>query len=293
MSLVNPALSLFPGTLLCEKPTVKRAWLLGGFGLALVMAAAGVGAFLAVQRNHEQDESKSRQVDDRALSENMVQLPGAAFTMGSDDDPSQEPKHQASVKPFAMDATEVTVEAYARCVSAGGCTPAGKQHDDCNAKRNAAPDEPINCVTFAQASAYCSWRGARLPTEEEWEYAARGKQGRIHPWGDGHPKDRACYLRKLRGQLTCSVASHPADRTPEGIFDLGGNLAEWTTSAYCYYDGSHCKPGYRVTRGGSWDMVNPSYVRSAFRDFVPDTAWGYNLGFRCVKDGQDPVSKSE
>jgi formylglycine-generating enzyme required for sulfatase activity len=248
------------------------------------MLAVGTGAFIAVRANREQEPNIANSADVSAGRSQMVSLPGGTFQMGSEQAVSQKPVHAVTVKTFAMDRTEVTVDAYAKCVSAGGCSPAGTGHDDCNAKRDASGDEPINCVTFPQAEAYCEWRHARLPTEEEWEYAARGKEGRVHPWGDGHPKNRACYLRKPAGQRTCSVASHPVDKTPEGIFDLGGNVAEWTTSAYCNYDGSDCKPGHRVTRGGSWDMLNPAYVRSSFRDFVPDAAWGYNLGFRCVKD---------
>jgi formylglycine-generating enzyme required for sulfatase activity len=212
----------------------------------------------------------------------MIQLPGGTFTMGSDRVPDEKPPHAVKVASFSMDVTEVTLDAYARCVEAGACPPAGKGHADCNASRNARGSEPVNCVTLAQAKAYCAWRKARLPTEEEWEYAARGKQGREYPWGEGHPKDHACYDRKRQGQRTCEVGSRPGDRTPEGILDLGGNVAEWTTSPYCRYDGGRCKAGHRATRGGSWDVENPSFVFATFRDFVPDTAWGYNLGFRCV-----------
>jgi formylglycine-generating enzyme required for sulfatase activity len=151
---------------------------------------------------------------------------------------------------------------------------------------------PVNEVTWQGAREYCAWRGARLPTEAEWEAAARGREGRIYPWGNAPPTaDRAVFGRGRGG--TAPVGSHPAGATPEGVHDLAGNVAEWTSSSYLPYpyrgDDGREDPqagGERVTRGGDhvFDST-PEKLRAAFRGgFSRAPAVGHrHIGVRCAK----------
>jgi iron(II)-dependent oxidoreductase len=151
---------------------------------------------------------------------------------------------------------------------------------------------PVNEVTWNGARAYCGWRGARLPTEAEWEAAARGREGRRYPWGDEAPTaERAVFAR--RSNETEPVGSRPAGATPDGIQDLAGNVAEWTSSLYRPYpyrtDDGREDPearGERVTRGGDHVFdVSPEKLRGAFRGgFSRATDVGHrHIGFRCAR----------
>jgi formylglycine-generating enzyme required for sulfatase activity len=151
---------------------------------------------------------------------------------------------------------------------------------------------PVNEVTWNGARSYCAWRGARLPTEAEWEAAARGREGRIYPWGDQPPNAlRAVFGR--RSNETEPVGGRPAGATPEGVHDLAGNVAEWTSSLYWPYpyraDDGRENPaagGERVTRGGDhvFDSA-PEKLRGAFRaGFSRAVAVGHrHIGFRCAR----------
>ncbi|MBI4706179.1 MAG: SUMF1/EgtB/PvdO family nonheme iron enzyme, partial [Deltaproteobacteria bacterium] len=134
----------------------------------------------------------------------MVSIPPGTFEMGSNDGGGDEkPVHSVTVAAFEMDPTEVTVAQYRKCVSDGGCSePSG-----CNWEESGRDDHPVNCVDWQQAGAYCAWAGKRLPWEEEWEYAARGTDGRIYPWGNGAPGDQLCWSGGSAGQRssTCAV----------------------------------------------------------------------------------------
>ena len=154
-------------------------------------------------------------------------------------------------------------------------------------------DHPAPESTWRGAVAFCAWRAARLPTEAEWEAAARGKAGRTYPWGEAPPTpDRAVFARG-RGK-TDPVGSHPEGVTPEGAFDLAGNEAEWTSSLFkpYPYDGSDGRedphaPGERVTRGGDHVFdVAPDQLTGYFRDgFSRNPHRGHrHIGFRCARD---------
>ncbi len=154
-------------------------------------------------------------------------------------------------------------------------------------------DHPVSESTWQGAVAFCAWRGARLPTEAEWEAAARGKEGRNYPWGEAPPTPKHAVFGRGRGE-TDPVGSHPKGATPEGVFDLAGNETEWTSSLFEPYpynveDGREDQnaPGERVTRGGDhvFDVAHDQ-LTSTFRDgFSRDPRRGHrHIGFRCAKD---------
>ncbi len=154
-------------------------------------------------------------------------------------------------------------------------------------------DHPVSESTWQGAVAFCAWRGARLPTEAEWEAAARGKEGRTYPWGEAPPTPEHAVFGRGRGE-TDPVGSHPKGATPEGVFDFSGNETEWTSSLFKPYpydatDGREDPnaPGERVTRGGDHVFdVAPGQLTGIFRDgFSRNPRRGHrHIGFRCAKD---------
>ena len=209
----------------------------------------------------------------------MVSIPAGTFTMGDADNTSKD--GQVTVAAFCMDTTEVTTSAYATCVKSSKCT-AAETGTFCNADATGHGNHPINCVDWPQATAYCAAQGQRLPTEEEWEYAARGTDGRLYPWGNAEPGGQLCWggegdsLGKGKRQSTCAVASIPAGNSPFGLADMSGNVEEWTSSPYSATDAD------RVHRGGGYEITYLSFVRSAFRISVKPSFQFGTLGFRCA-----------
>lgn len=238
----------------------------------------------------------------------MVWLPAATFKMGTteaDEEamPDDMPQHPATVAAFCMAKTETTVAQYEACVAAGSCTAAGAvNYPHCNTGANGRSNHPINCVDFEQATAYCQAEGARLPTEEEWEYAARGVAGRKYPWGWAAPDttrlnacDQDCTRLNVKidflydasdgWMTTAPVGSFPKGATPEGLLDMAGNVAEWTSSRDCPYPHKSCAEEKRITRGGAWDSGMRASVSGSGRTYAgrePSTRSGA-LGFRCAR----------
>jgi formylglycine-generating enzyme required for sulfatase activity len=219
----------------------------------------------------------------------MISIPGGAFSMGSNDGEDDErPVHTETVDPFDIDATEVTTAAYKACVAAGACT-APQPGTGCNWGVEARADHPINCVTWQDADTYCHAVRKRLPTEREWEYAARGKNGKKWPWGAVPPAGQLCWngdgadVGRGNRKSTCSVSSFVHDVSVFGVLDMGGNVAEWTASRYCPYTAPNCATEARVTRGGAWDDLATPACGSTYRDKRSEFERTVKLGFRCAR----------
>ena len=199
---------------------------------------------------------------------------------GGEPPPRTPDQMRASLSPYELDLTEVTVAAYEACVKEGGCTTdglnksAGGSNDDhCNWGQSSRAEHPINCVDWNQAEAYCKWAGKRLPTEQEWEYAASSGKGWTYPWGNEEPaSSKLCWSRS---DGTCKVGSFPAGDNAFGVKALAGNVWEWTSSNY--------DANARVVRGGGWDNKIPDFVRASFRlRDAPSNRYS-SLGFRCAR----------
>ena len=232
-------------------------------------------------------------------SGDMIKIAGGTFTMGKDDpDAVYAPAHKVTVKGFEMDKTPVTAAAYQACLDAKACKkgPVDERDEHCTVGHKGWEKHPANCIVFAGAKDYCAWVGKRLPTEEEWEYAARGSEGRTYPWGNTDLTDKqACYKRgegwtKPEDVGSCEVGAFPAGNTPQGLQDMAGNVEEWTTAESTNGYGRTPSEGETnyVVRGGSWFSVDPRDLTTFARS--SDASTGYHgsagsehTGFRCVK----------
>jgi formylglycine-generating enzyme required for sulfatase activity len=214
----------------------------------------------------------------------MVLVEGGKFTMGIDDGkPNEGPAHEVTVAAFYMDVHEATVAEYRRCVGARKCPPAG-EGEFCNGLRDDREKHPINCIDKGSAEAFCAFSGKRLPTEEEWERAARGKDGRRFPWGDAAPNQDVLCWKRLEERLgTCEVGTKTGGASPFGVEDMAGNVFEWTSSKHCSYKEPSCETEEFVGRGGSWDYTNPANVTATSRAGAPASHRRDLLGVRCVK----------
>lgn len=206
----------------------------------------------------------------------MAAAPAGSFTLGKT-------KAPVTVAAHCIDRTEVTVSAYARCVEKGACSAPDahdEDHEWCNWKRAGREEHPINCVDQAQAIAYCAFVSARLPTEAEWEWSARGyERGTRFPWGDEEPGARACWDGPGNTvpddrEGTCPVGSFEAGANPAGVLDLAGNVWEWTATD---------SGGKAIDKGGGYPNAVASRLVAADRNQVVKTERYSTLGFRCVR----------
>lgn len=217
---------------------------------------------------------------------------GGKFDMGSTYHPDSQPVHAVEVKAFCLDRTEVTTQMYEACVAQGACTKPKGKHAYCNAGKADRADHPINCVDWNQANAYCEAQKRRLPTEEEWEYAARGPEGKIFPWGNQLDGTALCWNGgptgghgTKKGDHTCPVGTFPRDVTGAGVMDMAGNVQEWTSSWNCPYEpGKPCAKQYKILRGGSWFYNTEAFIRLPTRSSYAPKEESYFVGFRCAAD---------
>jgi|GEM_PF-187263 len=237
--------------------------------------------------------------------EGMVLIPQGSFWMGCNSavdtlcDPEELPYHEVYLSGYFLDKSEVTQAAYKKCVDAGQC-----EIPSCNWNPTEDAAKPVVCLDWSQSNAYCDWLGRRLPTEAEWEKAARGTDGRMYPWGN---ETATCnYAVMDGGGYGCGTLSSadvcsksPAGDSPYGLCDMSGNVWEWVNDYYDpeYYQVSpRANPdgpvnsSTRVMRGGSWGSnTNGIDLRTSHRTSdIPSNNTSFNTGFRCALDSSYP-----
>lgn len=341
-TLANPITGSAPGfTTTAPK---KGAGIAIGLGVLAAVVVVGAGAGIVVMSKRASTPipvasasvsasavtSASAALPEPTCPAGMIKIPGGKFFMGSDDPddlPFERPAHNVTLAPFCIDEFEVTTKRYLACSESGGCRRAGdtnewegisekerKAFDPlCNIRdaEGARADHPINCVTWQMANEFCTAQGGRLPTEAEWEFAARGPDGRKYPWGDDPPTSqhlnacgKECVAWGKKNRIdeiamydgddgfanTAPVGKFPAGKSRYGVQDVVGNVWEWVADWYAPYtaDAATDPKGpvsgtERVIRGGAWNGGYPAWVRPTFRYKDTPTKKSYGIGFRCAK----------
>jgi sulfatase modifying factor 1 len=222
----------------------------------------------------------------------MALVPAGEFTMGSEDgDDDEQPVHRVFLDSFYMDAFEVTNGRFAKFVTAIQSEPPWGFADQETPVVQA--EQPVRWVNWLEATGYCLWAGKRLPTEAEWEKAARGSEGRVYPWGNEPPTPAHAVFGLKEGIETVSpIGNRDKGKSPYGVHDLAGNLYEWVSDWYdetVYTTQSTINPRgpvegtVKVQRGGSY-LNGPYRLRAAFRTKGDPTEHAPNVGFRCAQD---------
>ncbi len=251
-----------------------------------------------------------------AVAPGMAWIRGGSFLMGSESGPADEqPSHYVTQRwPFALDRTEVSVADFGACVRVGVCSaPAPMTASDplesdlhCNWAKETQEKHPMNCVDWNAARRYCEWAGKRLPTEAEWEYAARGTSEGDFVWGAKWPPpadvgnfaDESSRELQGDGAVLSGYTDHFATTSPVrasrtntfGVIGMSGNVQEWVEDAYsptAYVKGESFEPLLttgtdRVVRGGSWRTGTRDGLRAATRTSQPPSWRSTALGFRCA-----------
>ena len=218
----------------------------------------------------------------QASTENMVFLEGGSFLMGNETVAEEAPEFEACVDPFYIDKFPVTVKQYQAFLQATGHRTPRLFGDP----RFNGPSQPVIGVSWEDANAYAAWAGKQLPTETQWEYAARGKDNRLYPWGNLEPETTVCNFRDYLG-MPSIVTMHEEGKTPEGVCDLGGNVYEWTQDSFLPYGASRQNHANRPTtplravRGGCWNS-KPFQLRCTHRRGLFPESQMEIVGFRCV-----------
>jgi len=213
----------------------------------------------------------------------MAELPGGKFWVGANESEGfssdESPRYLTDLAPFCLDETEVTVGAFQACVTSGDCKQPEDHHKIlCNFGRQERGSHPMNCLEWELARAYCAARSARLPTEAEFEYAARGGTRYLdYPWGAESPDDRACWKQPT----SCPVKTYPAGAF--GLFDVSGNVWEWTDDWYGPYPFPPPEASAKVYRGGSFSRRFDKWMHTRLRERSRPRDAGAHLGFRCAK----------
>lgn len=244
----------------------------------------------------------TKTADERSVK--MVFVPAGEFSMGSETgDADESPIHTVYLDAFYIDMYEVTNARYRFCVDAGACLPPTMDGSHTRASYYGNPafdDFPVMYISWEMAQAYCDWRGTKLPSEAQWEKAARGTDGRTYPWGEGIDCQRANYYQQVGADFiacigdTSRVGSYESGQSPYGAYDMTGNVWEWVADWYgdTYYQESPSSnpPGpesgrARVVRGGAWQFSDYSLRASRRYWFSPSNALE-NVGFRCARGAE-------
>jgi eukaryotic-like serine/threonine-protein kinase len=318
-------------------------------GVVAALAVAGAAAFVLTRSKDEgpapagstsavavaPSASASGAPVAKGCPEGMIEIAAGAMFMGSTDEDLGDdvrPPHKVKVSAFCLDKTEVTVAAYSACAKSGNCLRPKSKVDFPDAKPNEVEEftkvcnydqadkaqHPMNCVDFAGAKQFCESEGgrlpkggARLPTEAEWEFAARGSGQKVFPWGDEEPgptRLNACadeclawldkahltsYGKMFDGDdgfaATAPVGHYPAGAASSGVLDMAGNVWEWTADWYGPYGSDEqsdpkgpISGGERVVRGGGFNGLRPAWAKPAYRWKTPPSTVSHGIGFRCA-----------
>lgn len=223
------------------------------------------------------------------VAEMMVEVPAGEFTMGNDGgEDDEKPAHTVTLEAFEMDMFEVTNAEFAKFVEETDWQTEAEKAGEAGwrAYAEGRDNYPVVKVTWNDANAYCQWAGKRLPTEAEWEKAARGTDGRMYPWGNEWDPDKA-NVKESGFRGTVAVGSFGEGASPYGVFDMAGNVWEWTADWYQAYPGNSVPDQdygekYRVTRGGGW-YQEADKVTTSNRSTTTPNAANDDLGFRCAR----------
>ena len=244
----------------------------------------------------EREEERKRKLRISTLKKiQWVKIKGGTFNMGSNKNDYEKPIHKVTVPSFEIMKTEITVEMYRMCVEAGKCEEP-KTGKYCNWNKSNRENHPVNCVTWHNVNDFAKWVGARLPSEAEWEYAARGGDRDVklkYPWGNNDPDcsyaDFNYNNSSCNGDGTSSVCNTPKGNSLDGLCDMAGNVWEWVQDSWhdnyngAPNDGSawttNTSSSSRVFRGGVWNSSEYG-LRVANRGRVEPAAKGYNSGGR-------------
>jgi formylglycine-generating enzyme required for sulfatase activity len=320
----------------------SRTWLVAGAAIAVCAVA---GAYFAFGRTSSESTASATPAPVLTASavlgavptaarcpEGMVLISGGSMFMGDLELENARPPHKVSVPSFCIDRHEVTAAAYDACVEHGNCLKAPQDvhfagatdaqraafGELCNARREGRAEHPANCVDWSMADNFCRTQGgrlsdggARLPTEAEWEFAARGSGQKTFPWGDEPPdatRLNACgseceawfAQHKLTTRTlysaddgfagTAPIGSFPKGATREGLVDMAGNVWEWTGDWYGPYpaEGAANPKGAeagteRVVRGGSFNGSMSAWAKPAYRWKTTPDVYNHAIGFRCAR----------
>ena len=240
----------------------------------------------AIPSNTPDISDSSEFVDEKGVTMRLVST--GEFSMGSESGDSDEaPVHTVSLEAYYIDKYEVTNALYKACVIAGACY---EPNNISNYVSSQYADHPVVFVDWGMAKSYCEWRSAKLPTEAQWEKAARGTDGRTYPWGEGIDCSKANYLG-CSGS-TSSVMTYQSGISPYGVYDMAGNVWEWVADWYSetYYETSATENPtgpdsgtLRVLRSGAWNL-GALVVRTSLRNAQPPSVSDNDIGFRCARD---------
>lgn len=226
-----------------------------------------------------------------AVPEGMVMVPAGRFTMGFDgsDEQIEKPEHVETMSAFFIDKTEVTVGDYYKFIKAKNHRPPDDWSQDWKKGtfRSGEDRKPVAGVSWFDAKEYAEWAGKRLPTEKEWEYAARGTDKRLYPWGNDFDAARANVADSQKSGPV-AVGGYPGGKSPFGALDMAGNVAEWTDSDSFRYPGSQAtpRPG-KIVRGGSF-RASKIYAMTTTRTVLLGDRTLPDVGFRCAKSAPSP-----
>ncbi len=282
----------------------SRGWLValgaGSMGLAVAGALAACAlvilllVWMALSHRAGEDDWTRAWTEARGDVE-WIHLSGGTFSMGRNDGPDIEaPRHKVWIEPLWISQSEVTVAQYARCVDEGACREPDTG-EGCTWRDPLAIDHPVNCVDWAQAQEFAVWAGAQLPTEAQWEYAARSQgQDQLYPWGNDPPVCSRMASPACGVEGTQPACTLPDGNTEQGLCDMAGGVSEWVEDNYHgSYKGAPANGTAwttqtldpRVVRGASW-LSDPDRIRATSRNYTLPSVQEANLGFRIVK----PVS---